>query len=134
VQALTAARSGQFDLIVLDVMMPYRDGLDVCRALRTEANRVPILMVTARTETADRVAGLDAGADDYVPKPYDIDELLARVRALLRRADTNLATATAADEAPLREGPVTLDPAARRVWSGEREVALSRAEFDLLES
>ena len=82
VQALTATRAEPFDLIVLDVMMPGVDGLGVCSVLRAEGNRVPILMVTARTETADRVAGLDAGADDYVLKPYDLDELLARIRAM----------------------------------------------------
>ena len=83
-------RSAHFDVVILDVMMPGVDGLGVCSVLRAEGNRVPILMVTARTETADRVAGLDAGADDYVPKPYDLDELLARMRALLRRVDTQL--------------------------------------------
>ena len=75
------------DIILLDVSMPLVDGLTVCRVLRSEQNHVPVLMLTARTETSDRVAGLDAGADDYLPKPYDLDELLARVRALLRRAD-----------------------------------------------
>jgi len=140
VQALAATRAAAFDVVILDVMMPGVDGLGVCQVLRAEGNRVPILMVTARTETADRVAGLDAGADDYVAKPYAVEEVLARVRALLRRADTNLAAERAVDpshvsgsDAPLVVGPVRLDPAARRAWSHGTEVALSRTEFDLLE-
>ena len=132
VQALAASRSEPFDLVVLDVMMPGVDGLGVCRVLRAEGNRVPILMVTARTETPDRVAGLDAGADDYVPKPYDMDEVLARVRALLRRADTKLASASDDGDDTVTVGPVRLDTAARRVWSHGEEVTLSRTEFDLL--
>ncbi len=137
VQALAATRAEAFDVVILDVMMPGVDGLGVCAVLRAEGNRVPILMVTARTETADRVAGLDAGADDYVAKPYDIDEVLARLRALLRRADTMLPAPPAAVEAArddtLEVGPVRLDPAARRVWAHGAEVSLSRTEFDLLE-
>ena len=138
VQALAATRARDFDLVILDVMMPGVDGLGVCSVLRAEGNRVPILMVTARTETPDRVAGLDAGADDYVAKPYDLDELLARIRALLRRVDTQLssAPATAADverEPALEVGPVRLDQAARRAWAHGQEVSLSRTEFDLLE-
>jgi two-component system response regulator MprA len=139
VEALAATRAAAFDVVILDVMMPGVDGLGVCRVLRAEGNRVPILMVTARTQTPDRVAGLDAGADDYVAKPYDVDELLARVRALLRRADTNLSAAANAGvpdldrEPELSVGPVRLDPSGRRAWSRGTEVALSRTEFDLLE-
>ena len=141
VEALAATRAAAFDLVILDVMMPGVDGLGVCKVLRAEGNRVPILMVTARTETADRVAGLDAGADDYVPKPYDVEEVLARVRALLRRADTNLPAqgpgadpgAGAGPDGILEVGPVRLDPAGRRAWSRGTEVPLSRTEFDLLE-
>lgn len=128
-QALSLIESSQPDLAVLDVMMPNVDGLTVCRVVRAERNRLPILMLTARTETADRVAGLDAGADDYLSKPFDLDELLARVRALLRRAqpaDDNAA-------APLQIADMRLDPTARRVWRAEREVELSKTEFDLLE-
>ena len=84
-EALDAAGSAQPDVVVLDVSMPIVDGLTVCKVLRADGNRVPILMLTARTETRDRVAGLDAGADDYLPKPFELDELLARLRALLRR-------------------------------------------------
>jgi two-component system response regulator MprA len=137
VQALAATRAASFDVVILDVMMPGVDGLGVCQVLRAEGDHVPILMITARTETADRVAGLDAGADDYVPKPFDIDEVLARVRALIRRAET-LAERPSGDadldrEPPLEVGPVRLDVAARRVWSHDNEVTLSRTEFDLLE-
>jgi two-component system response regulator MprA len=136
VQALAALHARPFDVVILDVMMPGVDGLGVCSVLRAEGNRVPILMVTARTETSDRVAGLDAGADDYVAKPYDLEELLARIRALLRRVDTQLPAAPVPDidrEPVIEVGPVRLDPAARRVWSGGQEVALSRTEFDLLD-
>ena len=89
--ALQSVESSQPDVAILDLMMPNLDGLTVCRVLRAERNRIPILMLTARTETPDRVAGLDAGADDYLPKPFDLDELLARVRALLRRVCYDLA-------------------------------------------
>jgi two-component system response regulator MprA len=127
-QALEALREGSADVLVLDVMMPVVDGLTVCRVLRSEKNRVPILMVTARTETSDRVAGLDAGADDYLPKPFALAELLARLRALLRRAepdDTQLSSLTVAH--------LKVDPAARRVWAADAEIDLSKTEFDLLE-
>jgi two-component system response regulator MprA len=127
VEALASFRADRPDVLVLDVMMPGVDGLGVCRVLRAEGDPVPILMLTARVETADRVAGLDAGADDYVPKPYDIDEVLARLRALLRRAEAS----------PPRDDLVVADlrlsPAARRVWRAGRELDLSKTEFDLLE-
>ena len=132
VEALTRVRRDGFDALVLDVMMPGVDGLAVCRVLRAEGDRTPVLMLTARVETPDRVAGLDAGADDYLPKPFDLDELLARLRALLRRA------AYAPDEADagedrLRIGELRIDPAARRAWWGGEELVLSKTEFDLLE-
>ena len=127
VEALAAFRSDRPDVLVLDVMMPGVDGLGVCRVLRAEGDRTPILMLTARVETADRVAGLDAGADDYVPKPYDIDEVLARLRALLRRAEQ---TPTGDD---LVVGDVRLSPTSRRVWRADHEIELSKTEFDLLE-
>ncbi len=128
--ALQLIESSQPDVAVLDVMMPNVDGLTVCRVLRAERNRIPVLMLTARTETPDRVAGLDAGADDYLPKPFDLDELLARLRALMRRAKP--------DDMPDGNEPVQiadlrLDPTSRRVWRGQREVELSKTEFDLLE-
>jgi two-component system response regulator MprA len=128
--ALQLIETSQPDVAVLDVMMPNVDGLTVCRVLRAERNRVPVLMLTARTETADRVAGLDAGADDYLPKPFDLDELLARLRALLRRAKPD--DGENGDE-PLQIADLRIDPTARRVWRGQREVELSKTEFDLLE-
>ncbi|MEZ5118081.1 MAG: response regulator transcription factor [Candidatus Nanopelagicales bacterium] len=131
VEALATVHGAPVDVLVLDVMMPGIDGLAVCRVLRTEGDLTPILMLTARVETADRVAGLDAGADDYLAKPFELDELLARLRALLRRAGTN--DGGAAPTAVLQVGDVRLDPAARRVWNGPDEITLSKTEFDLLE-
>jgi two-component system response regulator MprA len=127
--ALELARTRTFDLVVLDLMMPSIDGLTVCRVLRSEGDTTPIIMLTARTETSDRVAGLDAGADDYLPKPFDPPELLARVRALLRRSRP---AATAPVEI-VEVADLRLDPAARQVWRGGEELALSKTEFDLLE-
>ena len=115
------------DAIVLDVLMPRLDGLEVCRRLRAARNPVAILMLTARAEVDDRVEGLDAGADDYVVKPFALDELFARLRALLRRAGD------AAGAAPLSFGDLQLDLATREVRRGAREIELTRTEFGLLE-
>jgi two-component system, OmpR family, response regulator MprA len=116
------------DAVVLDVGMPHVDGLEVCRRLRDAGDRTPVLMLTARETVGDRVAGLDAGADDYLVKPFALEELLARVRALLRR------TAVNGDGGEwLRFGPVTLDPAAHEAHIGMRGVELTRTEFLLLE-
>jgi two-component system response regulator MprA len=120
------------DVMLLDVSMPVVDGLTVCRVLRSEKNRIPILMLTARTETRDRVAGLDAGADDYLPKPFDLAELFARVRALLRRAN-HTATDDATDDQQLVLADLRIDPAGRRVWRGTREIECSKTEYELLE-
>ncbi|GAB3147112.1 response regulator transcription factor [Amycolatopsis stemonae] len=128
VSALATARREDFDVLILDVMMPGVDGLGVCRVLRAEGDPTPILMLTARVETPDRVAGLDAGADDYLPKPFELDELLARLRALLRRT-----SAEPEARRPLRLGELAVDPAARRVWWQGTEITLSKTEFDLLE-
>jgi two-component system response regulator MprA len=114
------------DVIVLDVGMPQMDGLQVCRALRAAGNRTPILMLTAREAVADRIEGLDAGADDYLTKPYDVGELEARLRALLRRSAD-------ADGRVLRFEELELDPDAHAVRVGERSVELTRTEFQLLE-
>jgi two-component system, OmpR family, response regulator MprA len=114
------------DLVVLDVMMPRVDGLTVCRMLRQRGFRTPILMLTARHEVSDRVAGLDAGADDYLVKPFALDELLARVRALLRRtAETDVEVRRVAD--------LVLDPRSRVVTRGDRTIELTKTEFDLLD-
>jgi two-component system response regulator MprA len=127
--ALAAVQSAQPDVAILDVMMPNIDGLTVCRVLRAERSRLPILMLTARTETSDRVAGLDAGADDYLAKPFELDELLARIRALLRRTQPD----DRPDAETVQLGDLRIDATARRVWRGQREVELSKTEFDLLE-
>jgi two-component system response regulator MprA len=125
--AIDAVASFRPDAIVLDVMMPHLDGLSACRRLRSQGERTPILMLTARTEVPDRVSGLDAGADDYLGKPFALDELLARLRALLRRVGSDDAPA------PLGTGDLRIEAAARRAWRGERELELSKTEFDLLE-
>src|SRR4051794_21322046 len=128
--ALSLIESSQPDVAILDVMMPNVDGLTVCRVLRAERNRLPILMLTARTETADRVAGLDAGADDYLAKPFELEELLARVRALLRRAQAHDHPASVN---VLHLGDLRIEVQARRAWRAGREIELSKTEFDLLE-
>ena len=130
-EALEAIRQAEPDALLLDVSMPVVDGLTVCRVLRSEGSTLPVLMLTARTETSDRVAGLDAGADDYLPKPYDLDELLARIRALLRRSGYGLGDAEQ-PEGELILGDLRLDTSGRRAFRGDREVQLSKTEFDLL--
>jgi two-component system, OmpR family, response regulator MprA len=115
------------DVVVLDVLMPGTDRLAVCRILRDRGNHTPVLMLTARHEVSDRVAGLDAGADDYLVKPFALDELLARLRALLRRASVT------GGEEELRVGDLVLDPQRRQAWRGDRELDLTKTEFDLLE-
>jgi two-component system response regulator MprA len=130
-EALGQVRQGEPDVLLLDVSMPLVDGLTVCRVLRAEQNQLPVLMLTARTEPSDRVAGLDAGADDYLPKPYDLDELFARVRALLRRSHYAADTGGAPD-GELVLGDLRLDPSGRRAFRGDRELQLSKTEFDLL--
>ena len=124
---LTRASQGAYDLLVLDLMLPGMDGLDVARELRRAKVRTPILMLTARDAVADRVAGLDAGADDYLTKPFALEELLARVRALGRRP-----RAAGADADVLRVGDLTLDVGRREVRRGDASVDLTAKEFDLL--
>ena len=113
-------------VIVLDVMLPFVDGLSVCRRLRERGAHTPILLLTARTEISDRVAGLDAGADDYLPKPFALEELLARLRALIRRATPEAASSG------ITVGDLRIDELARRAWRAERELELTKTEFDLL--
>jgi DNA-binding response OmpR family regulator len=126
VAALTAAETGAHDLIVLDVMLPEMDGLEVCRQLRRQGLRTPILMLTARDAVSDRVRGLDVGADDYLVKPFALEELLARVRALGRRVGDG-----DADEV-LRVGDLTLDLSSHEARRGGREIPLTAKEFALL--
>ncbi len=118
--------SGEPDAMILDVLMPGVDGLEVCRRIRGTGSKLPVLMLTARTEIEDRVAGLDAGADDYVTKPFALEELLARVRALLRRTSED-------DDEVLRFADLELDPGTREVRRGDRRIELTRTEFSLLE-
>ncbi len=125
-EAASLARLTGFDAIVLDVMLPGLDGFAVCRRLRAKGVWTPVLMLTARDAIEDRVAGLDAGADDYLAKPFSFDELLARLRALVRRAPVERPTV-------LATGGLRLDPAAHRAYRGEDELDLSAKEFALLE-
>ncbi|HEX2235793.1 MAG TPA: response regulator transcription factor [Actinomycetota bacterium] len=125
--ALERLSRGGLDAVVLDVLMPGLDGLEVCRRLRARGDPTPVLMLTARDAVADRVAGLDAGADDYVVKPFALDELAARLRALLRRAGAG------PGDGRLRVGDLSLDPRTREVRRGSRQVELTRTEFLLLE-
>jgi two-component system, OmpR family, response regulator MprA len=126
-EGLSRVSEGGPDLIVLDIMMPVLDGIGVCRRLRERGDRTPVLMLTARDAVADRVEGLEAGADDYLVKPFALEELLARIRALLRR------TGTTEDEEPLSFADLRLDPVGRQVRRGERELELTRTEYMLLE-
>jgi two-component system, OmpR family, response regulator MprA len=124
------------DAVVLDVAMPHVDGLEVCRRLRAAGDRTPVLMLTARETVDDRVAGLDAGADDYLVKPFALRELHARLRALLRRADgagDGGGGDAGGEAAPLQFADLSLDPATRLVRRGAREIELTRTEFTLLE-
>jgi two-component system response regulator MtrA len=127
VEGLERFRSDPFDLVLLDVMLPRLDGYEVCRQIR-KASTVPVVMLTARADTMDVVVGLEAGADDYVRKPFEVPELIARIRAALRRA----AGTPADDTTALKLGPIEVDVAGRAVRRDGTEVALTRTEFDLL--
>lgn len=129
IDALEKATAERPDALVLDVMMPRLDGLEVCRRLRSTGDDLPILVLTARDSVSERVAGLDAGADDYLPKPFALEELLARLRALLRRraADPGEISET------MRFADLSLDPVTREVARGDRSISLTRTEFALLE-
>ncbi|MEU8828691.1 response regulator transcription factor [Streptomyces sp. NPDC048636] len=131
--ALDKAGSWQPELIVLDVLMPRMDGLTAARRLRASGVTVPVLMLTARDTVGDRVTGLDAGADDYLVKPFELDELLARIRALLRRSSYAAAHEAVAEDDALAFGDLRMDLATREVTRGGRRVELTRTEFTLLE-
>jgi two-component system, OmpR family, response regulator MprA len=125
-EALEALAEYDFEAVILDIAMPGIDGIEVCRRVRRSGDRTPILMLTARDAVDDRVAGLDAGADDYLSKPFSLRELMARLRALMRRTEV-------AEEPALRFEDLTLNRQTREVHRGEREVELTRTEFSLLE-
>ncbi|MGH7468844.1 MAG: response regulator transcription factor [Longimicrobiales bacterium] len=125
VQALELASGGGFDAIILDVLLPRKDGIAVCRAIREQGNQVPVLMLTALDAVEDRITGLDAGADDYLVKPFDFGELLARLRALTRRHGEG-------GPAQLRIADLTIDVQGHRVWRAEREITLTAREFAFL--
>jgi two-component system response regulator MprA len=132
VKAIDAVQAREPDAMILDVSMPNLDGLQTCRRLRAEGVLLPVLMLTARDSVGDRVAGLDSGADDYLVKPFALQELLARLRALLRRSLLTAAP-TAGDPELLSFADVKLDPRTREVWRGTRALRLTRTEFSILE-
>ncbi|MFI5714202.1 response regulator transcription factor [Nocardia sp. NPDC051750] len=129
IDALEKATTERPDALVLDVMMPRLDGLEVCRRLRSTGDDLPILVLTARDSVSERVAGLDAGADDYLPKPFALEELLARLRALLRRRTPDIGEISET----MRFADLSLDPVTREVSRGTRSISLTRTEFSLLE-
>ncbi|WP_406304235.1 response regulator transcription factor [Streptomyces sp. NBC_00885] len=133
VEALTRAETYAPDLIVLDIQMPRMDGLTAARRLRAAGSKTPILMLTARDTVGDRVTGLDAGADDYLVKPFELDELFARIRALLRRSSYATTAGAADDDDVLAFADLRMDLATREVHRGTRLVELTRTEFTLLE-
>ena len=132
-EAVETVRAKNPELLILDVMMPNMDGLEVCRTLRSEGWDRPILVLTARDGVSDRVAGLDAGADDYLPKPFALEELLARVRSLVRRASADSIAAEAPVESKLSFEDLELDADTREVSRGGRAISLTRTEFALLQ-
>ncbi|WP_297847020.1 response regulator transcription factor [uncultured Corynebacterium sp.] len=132
-EAVETVRAENPELLILDVMMPNMDGLEVCRSLRSEGWDRPILVLTARDGVSDRVAGLDAGADDYLPKPFALEELLARVRSLVRRASADSIAAEAPVESRLSFEDLELDADTREVSRGGRAISLTRTEFALLQ-
>lgn len=133
IQALEMIDKEQPALVILDVMMPRMDGLEVCRHLRSEGDDRPILILTARDNVSDRVGGLDAGADDYLAKPFALEELLARVRSLVRRSAVESNQSSNIEQALLSCGDLTLDPESRDVYRNGRAISLTRTEFALLQ-
>jgi DNA-binding response OmpR family regulator len=131
-EALRAAERTRFDLIVLDLMLPGLGGLEICRSLRAAGDTTPILILTARATELDRIVGLEYGADDYVIKPFSVLELVARVKALLRRVGTPHSAGVDRDRRPVRFGDFMLDPRSRELLRGETRIPLTAKEFDLL--
>jgi two-component system response regulator MprA len=131
VEALARINGLAPDALIVDVMMPRLDGIETTKALRAAGNDLPILVLTARDTVGDRVDGLDAGADDYLPKPFALEELLARLRAMLRRR--SLGTTDSDDEGPLTFADLTMNPVTREVERATRHITLTRTEWDLLE-
>src|SRR5688572_10009826 len=125
-EGLASAATGEYDLIVLDRMLPGKDGVAICKELRSQGNHTPVLMLTAKDQVRDRIQGLDSGADDYLVKPFSFEELLARMRALLRRPHEAISTV-------LEVGDLQLDPAHYTVTRADRPISLSNKEFALLE-
>ena len=132
-EALRQLANERSDVVVLDVAMPTVSGLDVCRRMRLAGDQTAVLMLTARDQVGDRVAGLDAGADDYLVKPFALDELLARVRALMRRRDGGAVAHVTPESDELAFGGISLDPRAHRAFRDGRQLDLTRTEFALLE-
>ena len=131
-EAVYQVAVNEYDIVILDVLMPGRDGFDVCREIRKRGLAMPVLMLTARDAVSDRIAGLDAGADDYLPKPFDLAELFARMRALLRRLHDGDDDG-ASDGEVLRLGDLRIESSGRRVTRGSAEIELSKTEYQLLE-
>ena len=132
IEGLAAAKSGRYDLVILDLMLPGMGGLEVCKELRTVDRSTPILMLTARSEEFDRVLGLELGADDYLAKPFGVRELVARVKAIFRRADVAMQELRLGEVKEKRIGELAIDPEKRRVTLCGEKVELTAKEFDLL--
>ncbi len=132
VAGVQAALHDHPDVVVLDLMLPKMDGLAVCRELRDKAPYIPILMLTAKDDVVDKVLGLEMGADDYITKPFNLRELDARIKSVLRRARTTVSADGASGEAPIVRGKLRIDPSKREVTVGDRQVELTPKEFDLL--
>lgn len=129
---LDKALTGDYQLIILDLMLPGMDGMDICRFMRREKNFTPVLMLTAKTSELDRVLGLEVGADDYLTKPFSVPELVARVNAILRRAEQYQASLTVETTEKLKFGELSVDPDKRQVMLGDNDIELTAKEFDLL--
>ena len=132
IKGLQKALSGDYQLVILDLMLPGIDGMDVCRIMRSEKNYTPVLMLTAKTSELDRVLGLEAGADDYLTKPFSVPELCARVNAILRRSEQYQDSAQAEMSEKLKIGELSVDPDKRQVLLGDNDIELTAKEFDLL--